>query len=141
MRIVVDPFMASTDESELAWVLEGHAIVDPYGFERAANIDQRLKKYGESLSQQLELEENLTVFAAELEGLPFIAMDVQDCGGQSLFHSLHWEALDSVPLGDSALELVIRRRINTSPSNIDHEKRRLRGIHRNFNILVVSAQP
>ncbi|KAF9772756.1 hypothetical protein IL306_009513 [Fusarium sp. DS 682] len=98
--IVTDPWKLSKnkDQGRLKWLLEQHSTSEPYETAKANDVLCEVEEYGKSLVDQLQLAEFVGLMLMIRSPKEYVeelmAIQIEDSGPESMFHSIHWEALE-----------------------------------------------
>ncbi|KAK6340521.1 hypothetical protein TWF696_008847 [Orbilia brochopaga] len=100
--VIRDPFADTANaEEDLRWLLEDHAVEQPYWLKKAHGINKRIREYGKTLYNQIRRQLEDVVLGDSglqrpgdiLQGTPICLLVAGENGDNSI-HALHWEALE-----------------------------------------------
>ncbi|KAK6513515.1 hypothetical protein TWF281_005138 [Arthrobotrys megalospora] len=92
-------------EEELRWLLEEHAIINPFRLGRAAQVNDSIIEYGQALNQSIQDTMDKLCPMESREDDPFLTtLYIEGKGDDISIQSLHWEAIELLP--DNSITIV-----------------------------------
>ena len=122
----------------MRWLLEQHSTLYPYNSNKAQSIRTEIEEYGQSIFEQLKI---LPFLPRQSSGSSPILFDVYDSDDDSIFHQIHWEALEAINERYDYLPPLTVRRRNRGPRARSPPPAQHGSAKSTFNILMVISRP
>ncbi|KAJ6262635.1 hypothetical protein Dda_3447 [Drechslerella dactyloides] len=100
--VIRDPFAGAADaEGDLRWLLEDHAVKNPYWLKKASAVNEAIQEYGKTLYNQIRRPLEYVILGdSRLQRPRDILQGISICllitgeNSDHTIHALHWEALE-----------------------------------------------